>query len=341
MPSSTTLTFRNQTTGSINDLLQDENLQCVQSQNLLTYLVGALVNYKEEGVDLSPSILFCESVDRVFEAIPGVVRYQIGEASLSPEAGPQILKDCAPLAGRHWLVFIERKNPDQMAYGVFSYPVLPTALPLNEAITISESGFTVLIRTISPNTVEIVGARGSRLVVVFSTIREHTGPATDPVGGFVASCCRDIAETPSTEGFTRYFTQLVERALTTSHGTMLVCTDKIAELLAAPQFRDARAVEPSLDLVDAFAEYQRSPSAEAIVRLQSYEELLIGLFRSDGIVVFSTSGAVLAYRLFFRLPEEVPSSGTTIVGGTRRRAFEGLKALGHKLIKGIPTGIGM
>ena len=122
-------TVRNQTTGSINDLLQDENLQCVQSQNLLTYLVGALVNYKEEGVDLSPSILFCESVGRVFEAIPGVVRYQIGEAPLSPEAGPQILKDCAPLAGRHWLVFIERKNADQTAYGVFSYPVLPTALP--------------------------------------------------------------------------------------------------------------------------------------------------------------------------------------------------------------------
>jgi hypothetical protein len=250
MPSSTTLTFRNQTTGSINDLLQDENLQCVQSQNLLTYLVGALVNYKESidlpcwgigelqrgGRRVIPFTLILRKHRSVFEGIPGVVRYQIGEGPLSPETGPQILKDCAPLAGRHWLVFIERKNSDKIAYGVFSYPLLPTALPLNEAITISEGGFTVLIRTISPNTVEIVGARGNRLVVVFSTTREQPGVATDPVSGFAASCCRNIEEKPSTESFRRYFTQLIERALTTSHGTMLVCTENIAELLAAPSF---------------------------------------------------------------------------------------------------------
>jgi hypothetical protein len=283
-----------------------------------------------------PFTLILRKHRSVFEGIPGVVRYQIGEGPLSPETGPQILKDCAPLAGRHWLVFIERKNSDKIAYGVFSYPLLPTALPLNEAITISEGGFTVLIRTISPNTVEIVGARGNRLVVVFSTTREQPGVATDPVSGFAASCCRNIEEKPSTESFRRYFTQLIERALTTSHGTMLVCTENIAELLAAPEFRDACAVEPSLDLVGAFAEYQRDPSAEAIVRLQSYEELLIGLFRSDGIVVFSTSGAVLAYRLFFRLPEEVATSRTAVVGGTRRRAYEGLKGLvGSRLVAAL------
>lgn len=100
MPFNTTLTLRSQTTGGINDLLGDEGLQCMPSQNLLAYLAGALLNYKDEGVEFSPSIVFCESVDAISQAIPGLVRYQIGTAALSPDSGSRILKDCAPLAAK-------------------------------------------------------------------------------------------------------------------------------------------------------------------------------------------------------------------------------------------------
>jgi hypothetical protein len=49
MPVAISVTFRDQTTGRINDLLMDEHRACAQSQNLLGYLAGALLNYKDEG----------------------------------------------------------------------------------------------------------------------------------------------------------------------------------------------------------------------------------------------------------------------------------------------------
>jgi hypothetical protein len=335
MPSNTTLTFRNQTTGSINDLLEDEGLQCLQSQNLLTYLAGALLNYKEEGVELAPSILFCESVSKVFQAIPGLVRYQIRTVALSADSGSRILKDCAPLTSRNWFIFVERVNGHELAYGVFSYPLLPTTITLSEAISLPEGVFSVLLRKVSSNTVEVAGAKGNKLALVFSTMREQTTAARDPIDAFAGNCCRDVPGEPAVEGFQGYFKRLLEQALTASHGTILACAN-VADLSGIVQLKDAVLVQPMLDFREAFTEYQQTSSAEAIVKLQSYEDLLFGFLRSDGIVIFDTKGCVMAYRVFFREANDAPASAPNVVGGARRRAFEGVKGLvGSNLVSAL------
>src|SRR5829696_5254431 len=48
MPGSISVTFRDQTTGRINELLIDEHQACAQSQNLLGDLAGALLSYTDE-----------------------------------------------------------------------------------------------------------------------------------------------------------------------------------------------------------------------------------------------------------------------------------------------------
>jgi hypothetical protein len=52
MPESRFVTFRDQTTGRINDLLEDEHKPCAPTQNLLAYLAGALLSYRDEGSNL-------------------------------------------------------------------------------------------------------------------------------------------------------------------------------------------------------------------------------------------------------------------------------------------------
>ena len=47
------------------------------------------------------------------------------------------------------------------------------------------------------------------------------------------------------------------------------------------------------------------------------------MVNSDGIIVFRSDGAVLAYRAFLKLP---PRNGIAATGGARRRTFEALKA---------------
>ncbi len=176
MPRSVVVTFRDQTTGRINDLLIDEHKACAQSQNLLGYLAGALLDYKDEGVEFTPSIIMCDSLEVFLRSFPGSVAHTIGTARLDPTSGPRILKDCGPLSSQNWFVFIERTDATEIRYGVFTYFRLPTAIPLHEGITIDPTHFCVLLRKVSSSTIEIRGAKGSVLTLIFSTVREIGKP---------------------------------------------------------------------------------------------------------------------------------------------------------------------
>lgn len=320
------LTFRDQTTGRINDLLSDEHRPCAQSQNLLSFLAGALLNYTEEGVEFTPSVILCDSLANVLQAFPGAVAYAIGTAPLDPSSGPRILKDCVPLSSRSWFVFIERRTDGQVNYGVFTYLRMPTAIALHEAITINTTEFCILVRKLGVNTIEMRGAKGSRLELIFSTVREPIS-ASSPVETFAACCCGDLPNDQHKADFRVYLTRLLEGVLSSSHGAILVCA-KDLQLASVQEMQDAVALQPPLDLRASFSALQAGHTAEALLSLQVCEELLAGLLRCDGIVIFDTAGRVTAYHAFFR-PTGSPGAGgaAEVVEGARRRAFEGIKNL--------------
>jgi hypothetical protein len=322
MPEPKFVTFREQTTGRINDLLIDEHGACAATQNLLSYLAGALLNYKEEGIEFTPSVVLCDSIEGFLKAFPGAVFHLIGNAPLDPSSGPRILKECAPISNRNWFIFIERSDKGHARYGVFTYFRSPTAIPLHEGITIDPTQFAILTKKVSSNTIEMRGAKGSHLTLVFSTVRE--GPsASDPIDRFSAACCAGIADNAKLKS---YFARVLEDALTPSHGAILVCGGNV-NLSVIPEMHDPVLVLPELDFKSAFAEYQSSDSAGSILNLQRCEELLQGFIRCDGIVIFDTCGRVIAYRVFFRPGAGTAHNDSASVGGTRRRAFEGIKAM--------------
>jgi hypothetical protein len=321
MPSSL-ITFRSQTSTHIDDLLADEGLTCVPSRSIVSYLAGNLLNYKEEGREYTPTILFCEDSDAVIKAFPGSVKYIIGTIALDADAGRRILKECVPLAVGQWCIFIER-NGTKLHYGVFSYLNLPTTLPLEEVISISSTTFSILLRKISSNTVELRGSKGNSLSMIFSTVREKTVDE-NPVAHFANDCCETLPSNPLLVPFQNYFHSLLSRTLNQSHGTILACVPQ--NLKAIREFRDHVALNPILDFHSVFREYREDQSAQSIVKLQSYEELFLGIVSSDGIVAFNTAGCLIGYRVFFR-PMKKQKQDSTISGGARRRAFEGAKAL--------------
>lgn len=322
MPEPVFVTFRDLTTSRINDLLIDEHQACAQSQNLLGYLAGTLLNYKDEGVELTPSVILCDNLELFLQSFPGAVAHTIGTESLDPSAGPKILKDCGPLSSQNWFIFIERDGTGRIRYGVFTYFRLPTAIPLHEGITIDPARFCLLLRKISSSTIEIRGAKGNSLTLVFSTVRE-TVTSGEPVDRFAKACCRSLS--PHNERFQIYLMRLLESALTASHGTILLCSENLS-LSQVPELRDAVSVSPLLDFHAAFSEFQTANTAGSILALQRCEELLYGFLRCDGMIVFDTAGRVTAYRVFYQPTERAPATAG-IVGGARRRAFEGVRAL--------------
>jgi hypothetical protein len=200
---------------------------------------------------------------------------------------------------------------------------LPTAISLRDGITIDKSGLSALIRKINATTVELRGAKGSILSLIFSTTRE-AATDTASIGRFTKNCTSDIPIDGGKSEFETYFTRLIEAELAACHGTILV-SGKNLNLQKIRGMSDAVPVDPALDFYTAFHDYNSTKTAEAIIGLQRSEDLLRGFLKSDGMTVFDTKGRVTAYRVFYQAPKS--KSSTQIVGGARRRAFENIKQL--------------
>ncbi|WP_311240603.1 MULTISPECIES: hypothetical protein [unclassified Xanthomonas] len=327
MPRST-LSFREQIGGRLTDFLGDEGLVCGPTQSMLSTLVGALANYKEEGVVLTPTVLMCDSIEEVLRTIPTAIRYQIGTAKLDENAARKILKECAGLAAGDWFVYIEKKDAGYN-FGVAASSGGPIAVSLSEAIRIRENGFAFIVKRIAESTVELVGAKGQELSLVFSTMRETPAHSAEgAIRKFVHQCTLRIESSESKKNFIVYLERMLTRVLEASHGTILICFSE-GRLDGVNELSELVAINPAIGLYKAFCDFLSDPSAEALVRLQNFESLLGGLVNSDGIVALSDSADVVAYRGFFKPSEAVAHSegaSPPIIGGARRRAFEGVCA---------------
>lgn len=302
-------------------MLSAEHKACAQSQNLLSYLAGALINYKYEGVEFSPTIIFCDNFDAVLKSFPGGVAHTIGVAKLDVSSGSGILKDCGPLSGNNWFIFIERLKNDKIKYGVFSYFNLPTAMSIEETISICGVDFCVLLKKIGPNTINVKGAKGSSLVLVFSTFRNLSSVDSD-IKNFSKNCSQGLPQSTHNSNFESYFCKFLISSVSSSHGTILLCVDKI-ECLDVKELKDSIRISPALDFYSAFLEFLTAKTADSILTLQRCEELLLGFMKSDGMIVFDTKGCVIAYRVFYKSARAAKKGG----GGARLRAFEGVKKL--------------
>ena len=109
----------------IRKLFEFEGLACASSQNVNSFIVGSLLDYREEGIELAPTILFCESVASIIQSFPGSVNQAVGETQLAPDTTKQVLKDCAPLTTSSWNIYIERSDAKTMRYGIFRYQHSP------------------------------------------------------------------------------------------------------------------------------------------------------------------------------------------------------------------------
>lgn len=326
-----TITLRDHASGKLSDLMDDEGLHCQPTQRLLLYLVGVLVNYREEGVELFPTIVVCEDVGELIKSIPGAVCYQIGTSDSVAEVGKRVLKECGPLASDGWFVYVERVSPNIVKFGVASYPRMPMSLSVEDIIQIFSSKFAVVVRKVSHSTVELIGSKKNKLSMIFSTTRESSSSTgREEVALFAKKCVARMDESEEKSNFINYYSSLLETVLNASHGSILICT--IDELNGDfSSLSDIVKLDPYLDFYRSYSYYSKINSVESYVRLKLNEELLSGLMNSDGIVVFNSSGSVIAYRAFYK-QSDTGAAQQAVVGGARRRAFQGVVSLLDKVL---------
>lgn len=338
----TFISLRSQTSTPIKDLIEEENLNCIHSINIIEILVGRLINLAEEGVALKPKIIFCQSISRIIKVFPGSIYYRIGEVTLNTSAVSEVLKNCAAICGEQWNIFVERLDDTKLSYGIFTYMELPGKLGLAKAVELCSEETCILIRKIDNNIIEISTSRGSSISVSFSTTRE-TGRDVTKTRHFVkyiTQKCVPIGINPedNVDLFRRYVNGLINRTLDQCHGTILVCC-ATNELQSIPGLKKFITLSPAINFYEIFVSYRNDQSAEIFLKLKSYEELLFGMSNNDGAILFSTDGSVLAYRAFYYDPGSLIQNGENggmltrpIVGGARRQAYEEIKSVvGEKI----------
>lgn len=318
----TTVSLRISTRGELTDFLEREKKDCAHSNKVISGIIGKLWNYKEEGLELSPSIVYTDDIIEFSKKLPGFSRILLGECDASEDAAKMILKDCAPLTGESSLIFIERKDDGKLLhYGIFSFLRSPTAIGIEEALELDDSQFAVLIKKSSPTALRVMGSKKNSVSILMSTFRE-SDDSEDLIAKFVLDLTSGLDGDISY--FQKYLLKVLNRELSECHGTILICAASGTHP-GLPSVSDRVLIEGGIDLYGLFETFRKDEDAESLLKLQRAEDLFRGFLSCDGMIVLSASGTILSYRVFFKPDEGM--EGVKVIGGARRRAFAGVSAL--------------
>lgn len=318
-----TVSLRGSTRGELTEFLEREEKECAHSNKVISGIVGKLWNYKEEGVELSPSIVFADDIEAFSKGLPGFSKLSIGKCASSEDAAKRILKDCAPLTGESSLIFVERCGQgEELEYGVFSFLRAPTAIGIEEALTLDAGQFAVLIKKSSPTTLRVAGSKGNSVSILMSTIREDDNSDAE-INRFIDDITSKIDD-DEIESFRKYLTKLMLKELTECHGTILLCaSESVHDSVAC--IKDRISLEEHVDLWRLFKTFSKSNDAESLLELQRAEDLLKGFLSCDGMIAFSPEGKIISYRIFYEANEN--ADAPKVVGGARKRAFAGVTSI--------------
>lgn len=312
----TNITLRAYLVGSVDAFCEANGLGALGKNAVIVELVVALARYVEEGAQMYPDVYLFSSYERAMKFLPGNAMQMIGESTVSEDFVKQSLKRCAPLAVGGWKVYLEIES-NIVRYGVFHGDLNSLAVSTEDALFGVQTPDVAIARIhkIAEDCVEIRSSTGHRHNIYLSSRRATDLAPNQFLTALVTAVCAtvtpDILETVQT-----YTTRVLRDALRDSHGCLVaVCTGK-----KVPAFlRDGAVLLPPIDLPALVRAARMGEATEA--ELKATATLMGGMFNSDGIVVFSRAGRVLAYNCFVKRDSLAIK---TTVGGARRRAFETL-----------------
>lgn len=318
--------------GLLVDFVKESGITCPHLAEITRELVGLLAAYREEDTQLFPHVFVFSKMDGVKALAPGAAYVRIGEAPLAGESAAKVLKNCAPLALGGWSIFLvkaEKERDDKIDYGLFRSSRHSLSISAEESIVgLGESAPALLVRNSGHLCVQVVSSLGKQFNVSLKTTQPRASRTEADVRRF-ADAATSALEIGSE--FASYFRRLLLETVQACHGTLLSVIDE-----EAPQkgLKDGVWPEPPIDFFQLHSIAFTSKTADALADLNGAESLLAGMMNSDGVLVFSSAGRLLAYRVFLsangREKASIPEAG-----GGRRRTYELMKLRLSKPFKSI------
>lgn len=316
------ISLRDSVTGAVVEVLADEGMACIHTQEGLVATINALSLYREEGRALFPEIFLVDDLPVVLASLPSSEHVQIGFGAREATTIAKAIKQCAPLAQGGWAVYIHRR-PDSFAYGLVRCGVHLLSVPISDLL-ISHGNPTIhalMVRPVAENVVELRGVGGSTLLVYFGATKAVRASPVEGLQALVSCIVADVAEKIREQTYA-FFEKLVATVLKASHGTLAVVQPARKRVLPSA-LRDGIILPAPIRVGDTISELLSQGDCLANTRLSGAGSLISGMLLSDGITVFGSDGSVRAYNVFARhraLTSKRP-------GGARRRTFESLSAM--------------
>ena len=307
------ITLRSHLSGSLNDIVESANLGALGKCSLVCELVSLFADYQEEGASLFLEAFLTNNLDNLTAVIPDSKTLKLGSAKLDEAGMQKAVKRSAPLARGCWKMYLVASGND-VEFGLFRDSAHPLNVPLNLALQtggVGEAKF-IQITRIAQDSVKVASHIGKVKIVHFTNERDGVEDSTESLLKLCKAICSGLdpklAQTTET-----YIISLLSSALRASHGALIavLASKKIPKFL-----NDCTILDPPINLSGAVEAVLTSPSA--LPQLAALENLVMGVFCCDGIVIFDTNANVIAYSAFIKL------KASNVSGGARRRAFQAL-----------------
>jgi hypothetical protein len=306
--------------GSLNDLVEEADLGDAGKCSIVCELVSLVVDYEEEGQPLFLDVFIAEDIVRLTSSIPQSFHMKLGVCSLSEEGVKQALKKTAPLVRTCWRMYFSLRE-NEFEYGLFRDSGHPLNAPLEFVLPSGDVPDLRFIRVtkLGEDTVRVSSHCDTENIVHFTNAR-GSEDTENSLGELAALICSNVLH-PLGQSTETFLTQLLLKASRESHGLLIAVVKS-----KNPVFlKDCVPLSPPISISAAVELVRQDPVG--LSELQALESLVIGMFGSDGIVVFNTQASVIAYNAFIKL------RASTASGGARRRAYMALLAkLGHGVL---------
>jgi hypothetical protein len=292
-------------------------------------IINLIADYQEEGKVLFPEVIITNELD-LLKTIPDY-KVEIGSYTLEREAFRKIVKDCAPLCTREWVIYGEIKD-GRLRYGITCAELTETTPSLyNQTVgdlKLDLTGCTVAyIHNIGKKTVELKGLRSS--VVVSLSLADPEEISLNEVGSLARHICYSL-DGPMQAIAKNYFEKILAEGFKGGHGNLIgVVEDKpqaIERLKAI--LPDGLYLPNPIDLIEILQTFEADKSAINSVALRQHAAVIKSMCNNDGIAIFTTTGKLIGYHIIILGDFLKPEIKTSITGGARSLAFYNLKHCG-------------
>jgi hypothetical protein len=315
--------------GLLVDFVKQSGITCAYLAEITRELVGLLAAYREEDTQLYPHVYIFNGLDGLKALAPGVAYILVGEAPLSDESAAKVLKNCAPLASGGWSIFVVKRGEDKVEYGLFRSSRHSLSISAEESIVgLGESVPALMVKNSGHLSVELISSIGTRFNASLKTTQPRPSETEADVTRFAAAATFALS---GRSEFQTYFRRLLLETIQACHGTLLAVIDDGVTLKG---LKDGVWPAPAIDFSHLHSNAITSMTADALADLNGAESLLAGMMNSDGVLVFSSTGKLRAYRVFLSATGKekalIPESG-----GGRRRTYELMKLRLNKPFRSV------